>query len=53
MHGIVLAKDGTKMSKHLKNFTDPLILANETGSDSIRMYMINSNVVRADNLKFN
>ena len=41
------------MSKHLKNFTDPMILANKSGSDAIRMYMINSNVVRADNLKFN
>ena len=53
VHGIVLAKDGVKMSKHLKNFTDPMILANKSGSDAIRMYMINSNVVRADNLKFN
>jgi len=41
------------MSKHLKNFTDPIALANKVGTDVIRMYMINSNVVRADWLKFN
>jgi isoleucyl-tRNA synthetase len=52
VHGLVLAKDGKKMSKHLHNYTDPVLLANKTGADAIRLYMINSPVVRADPLKF-
>lgn len=52
VHGLILAKDGKKMSKHLQNYTDPVLLANKTGADAIRLYMINSPVVRADPLKF-
>lgn len=53
VHGLVLAKDGKKMSKHLHNYTDPMVLADNMGVDAIRLYMINSQVVRAGNLKFN
>jgi isoleucyl-tRNA synthetase len=52
VHGLILAKDGKKMSKHLHNYTDPVKLADITGADAIRLYMINSPVVRADPLKF-
>jgi isoleucyl-tRNA synthetase len=52
VHGLILAQDGKKMSKHLHNYTDPVELANVTGADAIRLYMINSPVVRADALKF-
>lgn len=51
-NGLVLASDGKKMSKRLKNYPDPTIVINEHGADALRMYLINSPVVRAESLKF-
>lgn len=50
--GIVLASDGKKMSKRLKNYPDPLTVLNTYGSDALRLYLINSPVLRAETLKF-
>jgi isoleucyl-tRNA synthetase len=50
--GHVLAEDGRKMSKSLKNYPDPLHLLETHGADALRAYLINSPVVRADNLRF-
>jgi isoleucyl-tRNA synthetase len=50
--GIILAEDGKKMSKKLKNYPDPVDLINRYGADAIRFYMLNSPVVQADNLFF-
>lgn len=50
--GIVLASDGKKMSKRLKNYPDPNQIFKEYGADSLRMYLISSPVVEADNLRF-
>lgn len=50
--GIVLAEDGKKMSKRLKNYPDPLHIANTLGVDSLRLYLISTPVVEAENLKF-
>lgn len=52
VNGLVLAEDGKKMSKHLKNYPDPLKVVNAYGADALRLYMINSAVVRAENLRF-
>jgi isoleucyl-tRNA synthetase len=52
VNGMVLASDGKKMSKRLKNYPDPLKVINEYGADALRMYLINSPVVRAESLKF-
>ena len=52
VNGLVLAEDGKKMSKHLKNYPDPMTLVNECGADAVRLYMVNSPVVRAENLRF-
>jgi len=52
VNGLVLAKDGKKMSKSLKNYPDPTIVINKYGADALRMYLINSPVVRAEELKF-
>ena len=38
--------------RRLKNYPDPSIVINECGSDSLRMYLINSPVVRAESLRF-
>ncbi|EDO19565.1 hypothetical protein Kpol_1018p98 [Vanderwaltozyma polyspora DSM 70294] len=50
--GIVLAADGRKMSKSLKNYPDPNIVLNKYGADALRLYLINSPVLKAESLKF-
>jgi isoleucyl-tRNA synthetase len=50
--GIILAEDGKKMSKKLKNYPDPVDVINKYGADAMRFYMLNSPVVQADNLLF-
>ncbi len=52
VNGLVLAEDGKKMSKRLKNYPDPNHLLNDYGADALRLYMIYSPVVRAENLRF-
>jgi isoleucyl-tRNA synthetase len=51
-NGLVLAADGKKMSKRLKNYPDPNLVISKYGADALRMYLINSPVVRAESLKF-
>jgi len=52
VHGTLLAADGKKMSKSLKNYTDPLQLMNLHGADSLRMYLLSSSAVQTDDLSF-
>ncbi|KEG15216.1 putative isoleucyl-tRNA synthetase [Trypanosoma grayi] len=52
VNGLILAEDGKKMSKRLKNYPEPSIVINTYGADALRMYMINSPVVRAEPLRF-
>jgi len=52
VNGLVLASDGKKMSKRLKNYPDPMLVISKYGADALRMYLINSPVVRAESLKF-
>jgi isoleucyl-tRNA synthetase len=52
VNGIVLAEDGKKMSKRLKNYPDPNEIMSKYGSDALRLYLINSPVVRAEPLRF-
>ncbi len=52
VNGLVLAEDGRKMSKRLKNYPDPVYLVNQYGADALRLYMIHSPVVRAEDLCF-
>ncbi|KAK5125947.1 hypothetical protein LTR85_011302 [Meristemomyces frigidus] len=52
VNGIVLAEDGKKMSKSLKNFPDPMLVVNRYGADALRLYLIDSPVVRAEPLRF-
>lgn len=51
-NGLVLAADGQKMSKRKKNYPDPIEVVNKYGADALRLYLINSPVVRAENLRF-
>lgn len=50
--GTILAEDGTKMSKSKKNYPDPTLLINKYGVDSLRLYLMSSVVMKADNLNF-
>jgi isoleucyl-tRNA synthetase len=52
VNGIVLAEDGSKMSKSKKNYPDPMLIAHTFGADACRLYLCNSPVVRAEPLKF-
>ncbi|KAI9800293.1 MAG: isoleucine--tRNA ligase [Piccolia ochrophora] len=52
VNGIVLADSGKKMSKRLKNYPDPSMVMNNYGADALRLYLINSPVVRAEPLRF-
>lgn len=40
------------MSKRLKNYPEPGIVLDKYGADALRLYLINSPVVRAETLKF-
>lgn len=50
--GIVLAEDGKKMSKRLKNYPDPQTVFERHGADALRLYLLSSPVVSAENLRF-
>jgi isoleucyl-tRNA synthetase len=50
--GLVLAADGKKMSKSLKNYTDPMEVVNSFGADALRLFLIHSAVVKADDLRY-
>ncbi len=51
-NGLVLDKNGNKMSKRLGNAVDPFITLEKYGADATRWYMI-ANAAPWDNLKFN
>lgn len=50
-NGLVLDKNGNKMSKRLNNAVDPFITIEKYGADPLRWYMI-TNAQPWDNLKF-
>jgi isoleucyl-tRNA synthetase len=52
VNGIVLAEDGKKMSKKLKNYPDPAFLFEKYGADALRYYILTSPVMTAENLNF-
>ncbi|NLG34725.1 MAG: isoleucine--tRNA ligase [Lentisphaerae bacterium] len=52
VNGLVLAADGRKMSKRLKNYPDPLHVVETYGADALRLYLLSSPVVRAEDLRF-
>ena len=50
--GLILAEDGKKMSKRLKNYPDPHDLIDKCGADALRLYLINSPAIRAGSYRF-
>ncbi|MBU4315109.1 isoleucine--tRNA ligase [Patescibacteria group bacterium] len=52
VNGIVLAEDGKKMSKRLKNYPDPMEVMQKYGADAVRYYLMSTPAVRAESLRF-
>jgi isoleucyl-tRNA synthetase len=52
VNGIVMAEDGKKMSKRLRNYTPPDELMEAYGADALRLYLINSGLVKAEEQRF-
>jgi isoleucyl-tRNA synthetase len=52
VNGIVLAEDGKKMSKRLKNYPDPMVVLEKYGADAMRYYLVSSPVMYAESLNF-
>ena len=52
VNGLINASDGKKMSKRLKNYPDPLDVIDKYGVDSLRYYLLSSQLVRGEDLSF-
>ena len=52
VNGLILASDGKKMSKSLRNYTDPAEVMSKFGADAIRLFLMHSPAVKADDLKY-
>ncbi len=52
VNGMILAEDGQKMSKRLRNYPPPDEVVEKHGADALRAYLINSPVVRAEPMRF-
>ena len=52
VNGIVMAEDGKKMSKSLRNYSPPDDLMETYGADALRLYLINSGLVKAEEQRF-
>ena len=52
VNGIILAEDGQKMSKRLKNYPDPMDVIITYGADALRLYILSSPAVYADDMNF-
>ena len=52
VNGLILAEDGQKMSKRLRNYPDPAYVLDRYGADALRFYLLSSPVVRAEDMNF-
>ena len=50
-HGVVLTADGAKLSKRLRNYTDPEVIFERQGADALRWYLMSSPVLRGGDLR--
>ena len=49
--GMLLAEDGRKLSKRLKNYPDPTEMLETYGADALRLYLLNSPAMKAEELR--
>jgi isoleucyl-tRNA synthetase len=52
VNGIILSEDGKKLSKRLKNYAPPEDVLGKFGADALRLFLINSPAVKAEDLRF-
>jgi isoleucyl-tRNA synthetase len=52
VNGMVLAADGKKLSKRLRNYPEPEEIFGTTGADSLRFYLMASPVVSGEDVRF-
>ncbi len=52
VHGTILAKDGKKLSKSSRNYTDPMLLMKQYGTDAFRLYLYQTNAMLVGDLLF-
>lgn len=52
VHGTILANDGKKLSKSSKNYTDPMLLMKQFGTDAFRLYLYQTNAMLIGDLQF-
>ena len=52
MNGLILAEDGQKMSKRLKNYPEIEPTLDKHGADALRLYLLASPAMRGDDLNF-
>jgi isoleucyl-tRNA synthetase len=52
VNGLVLAADGKKLSKRLRNYPEPSELFDTTGADSLRLFLMSSPVVTGEDVRF-
>ena len=49
--GMLLAEDGRKMSKRLKNYPEPTEMIDKYGADALRLYLLNSPALKAEEMR--
>jgi isoleucyl-tRNA synthetase len=49
--GMLLADDGRKLSKRLRNYPDPSEMIETHGADALRLYLLNSPAMKAEELR--
>ena len=52
VNGNLLGDDGTKMSKSKGNYPDPNLIIEKYGADALRIYLMSSQLMRAQDLIF-
>ncbi|PCI76140.1 isoleucine--tRNA ligase [Candidatus Aerophobetes bacterium] len=52
VNGIILAEDGTKMSKRLNNYPDVGDVFKKYGADALRLYLMSSNATHGEDMRF-
>ncbi len=50
--GLILDSEGKKMSKSARNYTDPMQVIDTYGADAMRLFLVDSAVLKAEDLRF-
>ena len=52
VNGIILSEEGKKLSKRFRNYAPPGEVLDRLGADALRLFLINSPAVKAEDLRF-